>query len=202
MIYRIVKGNKVTYTTASSDSKFPKVVVVSPTSMEVAANAVEFSEIDADEGAITFEVSETPVVVVSDTSYDLEIGVDYDTCVLTTYADGPLVIKKIINPPVLALDINMEGNPELEWSSAFGVKTRIYRTDVYEFGDPTPNDYTLIAEINGTAIPGESGTYTDITIELLGDEEPAISVSYFVVNDNGVSNVEQLSSDEEEFSAM
>lgn len=193
MIYRIAKGNKLTFATADGFNNFPKVVFTSPTTMEIVTTSDEFSSLEVGSSTLTYEPSATPSVTVDEEDYELELGADFDTMILTTYTDGNLVLKKLIGAPDLSLELDENDNPSLEWTNTFSVKTKIYRTAIYPAGDDAPDEFVLVAEINGPAIPGDEGVYLDTAIELVSEEEDDFAISYFVVNENGVSTIKEVS---------
>lgn len=181
MVYRLVRGERKLFSEAISGDRFPK-VIYNNGSRTIARDAAEFVFVVAEPGDTVVEPFETPFVTVSETDYDLVLGRDFDTCVFIM-SNGNLVIKESVPPPVLSGELNIDGNAELEWEGSFETKSKIYRTTPYLTGDDY-SEFILIAEIDGTNIPGATSSYTDDSVA----PDPTQSVSYLIVNQNGTSN--------------
>lgn len=160
-------------------TNFPKVILFSDGDEVV-------SDLTEQNAAISGADTET-VVWEPDEELSILFGRDFDTCVFASYAGTTRVVKRRIPAPILTdgnPSVAIVGEPSLEWTNAFQIPTKIYRTDVYPAASPL-TDFTLIAEIPGTITPGGTVTYLDASISLANETE---AVSYFVVNANGTSN--------------
>lgn len=180
MVTRYV--NAVPTTIASiSTTNFPKVILFADGS-EVVADLTEQNAAiaGADAATVVWEPDEQLEI-------DLIFGRDFDTCVFASYAGTTRIVKRRIPAPVLTdgnPSIAIGGEPSLEWTNAFQIPTKIYRTAVYLTTNPL-TEFVLIAEIPGTITPGGTITYLDSSISLADETEAA---SYFVMNANGTSN--------------
>lgn len=180
MVTRFVKAIPTTISEISS-TNFPKIILFE-SGVEVVADLSEQNiAIDgADPSTVVWEPDEELLIV---------FGQDFDTCVFSSYNGTTKMVKRRIPAPALnggdAQVTADGGTPELEWTNAFQIPTKIFRTSVYPTAAPV-TDFTLIAEIPGTSISGGTVTYIDASIELADEEQ---GVSYFVVNTNGTSNI-------------
>lgn len=178
MVTRYVNAVPTTIANIAS-TNFPKVILFAEGDEVVS---------DLSEQATAISGADTATVVWEpDEDLSILFGRDFDTCVFASYAGTTRVVKRRIPAPVLtdgAPSIAIGGESSLEWTNAFQIPTKIYRTAVYPAASPT-TDFTLIAEIPGTTTPGGTVTYLDSSISLADETE---AVSYFVVNANGTSN--------------
>lgn len=175
---RILLATATLFSDGVDEDNFPKVIGDYPV-----------ATLQEQQNVISQGVPSDAVVITPNKTIDLVIGRDYVSCILevpgTSYTK---VLFKEIPSPVLneTLDVTPEGSPILEWSFGYKLPTYIFRTDVFETGGEGLGGFKLIARIPGGTVPGGTVTYTDTSIELLDDTE---SVSYYVVNNNGKSQV-------------
>lgn len=124
-------------------------------------------------------------IPVGGTPTAMTFGVDYDVLLLEDPTGASKVFKNTIPAPTLTATQNgtTTNYVDLSWDSAFGVKTKVYRTSVYT--GTSPSDFTLIAEIDPVLTPGTSATYQDIGLTV-AQAATNNMVDYMVINDNGI----------------
>lgn len=176
MADRFVRAIPKTIDTLLLGERYPK-LILSPEGNIVITEVSEESLLSGLDGS-------TPAIEPSD-DLTVVLGVDFDTCIFLSYANKNTIVKRKIPAPALSGGSLVGNSPRLSWTNAFDIPTLVYRTDVYLTGAPA-TEFTLIAQIPGTSTPGGTVEYTDSSITLADEDD---SISYFVKNRNGSSNI-------------
>lgn len=191
MVARFIKALPTTVASISAlASSFPKVV------FEADGSRTVLLDLGEQTAAVGGFLSTDVVWEVAEDLNSLVFGEDFDTCVLYTPSRKTILLKNRIAAPVLSFSAQtpaeeavtdgvFNGNPVLSWTSSYQAPTRIYRTAVYLTGSPL-SEFTLIAELPGESTAGTPSIYLDNTTTLTDETD---SVSYFVDNANGTSNI-------------
>lgn len=178
MIYKTTPFTESTDVSAvladtANDALFPKIVYASDGTYQVLNNAADQTTY---EGA-PFSTPEKVLYPAADLG--LEFGADYGIAIFLS-RNANYIFSRDLPAPTLTVT-ETAGVPTLEWTSAYMEPTKVYRTDVYT--GTQPQQFTLIAEVDGYTTSGGTSTYTDTITLAVGE-----SVAYFVENANGASD--------------
>jgi hypothetical protein len=119
-------------------------------------------------------------IIYPNEDLELVFGSDYSLLIFRTNSES-LVFSSPIPAPVLTGELNNEDNPVLEWTNSYQISTKVYRTAIYT--GQTPSEFILVGEVEGYSTPGGTSSYEDTITLDVGDK-----VTYFVENENGMSN--------------
>lgn len=166
---------------SGNDDLLPKIIYEADGSYTVLNNATE-------QTGYTETGTETMIRMPA-TDLGIEYGADYGILVMLSRSENLVFSRPLAAPTIVSATVDGNGNPTIEWDSAYLSPTKVYRTDVYTTGDTAPSEYSLIAEVDGYTVSGGTSTYLDLGVTVTSGE----SVDYFVVNGNGSSAVETAS---------
>lgn len=187
MVHRFLKSEKTELEFVALDDRFPKLLLTKPRVVTKTEGELAEIIVSLEPTTMVVEPLVTPFVTVDSVDYSLIFGRDFDTCIFTL-TSGNYLAKEAIDVPELGGELNLENNASLFWTSSFEQDSKLYRTDVHPSAEDY-SDFVLIAEIDGSRIPGFASTYVDESVVI----PPGFSASYMVVNKNGISNILTLS---------
>lgn len=182
MNYRIIHATKTTIEQADKVGKFPKLLL---DSYRVAYNEADLDGFPPE--TVVIEPDATPAVVVNGTTHPLVLGRDYSAAILVTRTSSH-ILQSAVPKPNLTTTL-VDNHVRLEWDGAFEVQTMLHRSQPFVNGEPVPEDFTLIAAVDGPSVPGTLASYVDIAVEVGSGQ----SLAYYVANPNGVSETKIIS---------
>lgn len=185
----IISEAKITTMLSLSPGKFPKILMKKPAdiaTMHFVYSSENFSTplpLWVTENTVVIEPS---IFIEDETGNPMTLGVDYNSLILLPRPPelpSHLVISKRIRPPQLTAGGSAM---KLQWDSAYRTATSVYRVRLPKpVGNPRLSTFTLIAEVSPSTSSGGLAYYVDTSSTNFFQ----YAYAYYVVNDNGKSNI-------------
>lgn len=162
---------------------YPKIVMQSLdnlSSIHVISNMDEYFSAEKPLWVKWDSVTLEPTAAFTQGEGGVELGRDYDTLVISFNNTNGIIHKQIPPPKLTYL-----GGGTFSWSSSYLIPSRLYRARSTDTSvPPDDSEFSVQAEIDGTAVPGGGVTYTTII-----PPSPVFTYFYYVRNRNGKSNI-------------